>query len=204
MPTPQPTPVAQVSNLSFNEKKEHAFAAEPSPVAPPPAYGSTPALPARSGARSIASATALYDYTPADAGDLAISEGDRIGITEFMNADWAKGCNEKTGQEGIFPRSYVKIIDEKAATAAPLPPRAPSNYGNVPLTVSQGGGGGSSMMGGGAGQKTNDNAKKFGKKLGNAGEYRNVLALIFHVLIIITATFGAGATIGSKIVNGIF
>ena len=85
-----------------------------------------------------------------------------------MNADWAKGRNEKTGEEGIFPRSYVKIMDEKSAMPAPLPPRAPSNYGNVPMDVSQGGGG--SMMGG-AGTKTNDNAKKFGKKLGNAGMY---------------------------------
>ena len=157
----------------MNEKKEHAFAAEPSPVAPPPAYGVTPAL----SARSIASATALYDYAPTDAGDLAISEGDRIAITEFMNADWAKGQNEKTGQEGIFPRSYVKIVEEKAAMPAPLPPRTPSNYDNVPMEVSQSGGGGSSMMGGGASQKTNDNAKKFGKKLGNAGKYYHCVIL---------------------------
>lgn len=89
-----------------------------------------------------------------------------------MNADWAKGRNENTAEEGIFPRSYVKLLDEKTAMAAPLPPRTPSSYGNVPMNVSQGGGaGGSSMMGGGAGQKTNDNAKKFGKKLGNAGKH---------------------------------
>ena len=118
--------------------------------------------------RGIASAISLYDYAPADAGDLRLAENDRIAVTEFMNADWAKGRNEKTGEEGIFPRSYVKLVDEKSAMPAPLPPRTPSNYGNVPMDVSQGGGG--SMMGG-AGTKTNDNAKKFGKKLGNAGMY---------------------------------
>ena len=172
VPTPQPTPslapqTTNYANLLLDEKKQPGFAAEPSPAAPPPAYGATPALPAR----AIASATALYDYNPTDAGDLALAENDRIAITEFMNVDWAKGRNERTGQEGIFPRSYVKIMEEKASFAAPLPPRTPSNYGNVPSDVSQGGGGASSMMGGGAGSKVNDNTKKFGKRLGNAGEF---------------------------------
>ena len=85
-----------------------------------------------------------------------------------MNADWAKGRNERTGQEGIFPRSYVNIVDEKNAVAAPVnAPPPPSNYGNMPLDVSQNGGGSAA---GGASSKLNQNGKKFGKKLGNAGE----------------------------------
>ncbi|KAL8643695.1 MAG: hypothetical protein Q9210_007590 [Variospora velana] len=128
---------------------------------------------------------------PSDAGDLALLPNDRVTITEFMNADWAKGRNERTAAEGIFPRSYVQILDEKNGkgpmTMMAMPPTAAaasssSGYGNVPLEVSQTGGGGT----GGGESKFNQQGKKFGKKMGNA------------------AIFGAGATIGSNIVNGIF
>ena len=85
-----------------------------------------------------------------------------------MNADWAKGRNERTGSEGIFPRSYVAIVDDKNAMTMhqPPPPTAQSNYGNMPLDVSQTGG--SSTPG--KESKLNANGKKFGKKMGNAGE----------------------------------
>ncbi|MCJ1353729.1 MAG: hypothetical protein MMC33_003716 [Icmadophila ericetorum] len=162
-PVPQPTPVQQ-----------------PIPVYNPPSY-------------SLATATALYAYSPTDTGDLTLSPNDPISITEYMNADWAKGRNDTTGQEGIFPRAYIKILseNEKAGDAAGgfgLPPqRTPGGgYGNVPLEVSQQGGGGGGGAGAGGQSKFDENGKKFGKKLGNA------------------AIFGAGATIGGKIVNGIF
>ncbi|KAL8931180.1 MAG: hypothetical protein Q9211_007165 [Gyalolechia sp. 1 TL-2023] len=120
---------------------------------------------------------------PSDSGDLALLPNDRITITEFMNADWAKGRNERTGNEGIFPRSYVQILDEKKPLMAPgLPSSSSGGYGNMPMEVSQSG----SAVGGGGESKFNQQGKKFGKKMGNA------------------AIFGAGATIGSNIVNGIF
>ena len=77
-----------------------------------------------------------------------------------MNADWAKGRNERTGQEGIFPRSYVNVLDDKQP---PIP--GSSNYGNMPLDVSQGGSG----AGTGQPSKFEEHGKKFGKKMGNAG-----------------------------------
>lgn len=151
------------ANTSLNEKQNSYYQPSPSP-APPPAYGAPPT------AASIASASALYEYQPSDAGDLAIQPNDRIAITEFMNADWAKGRNERTGLVGIFPRSYVNVLDEKRASGLQQPPPTPtpSNYGNMPLDVSQGGGNAPSA--GGQGSKLNENGKKFGKKLGNAGE----------------------------------
>lgn len=83
--------------------------------------------------------------------------------------------------EGIFPRSYVNIVDEKR----PIPqPTSSTEYGNLPLAVSQSGSG--MPMEGRKPSKFEENGKKFGKKMGNA------------------AIFGAGATIGSNIVNGIF
>ncbi|MCJ1450903.1 hypothetical protein MMC28_001237 [Mycoblastus sanguinarius] len=175
-PTPFSPPVNQLASTSLNEKQNSFYAPTPSPALPPPAYASSPA-PA-----SLATASALYEYHPSDAGDLAILPSDRIFITEFMNADWAKGRNQRTGLEGIFPRSYVAIVDEKSGFHQPPPPPAQSGYGNMPLDVSQS----SSSSGPGKESKLNANGKKFGKKMGNA------------------AIFGAGATIGSNIVNGIF
>ena len=88
-----------------------------------------------------------------------------------MNADWAKGRNERTQQEGIFPRSYVNILEEKNAPGMGMPPPGPqpngTNYGNMPLAVSQGNGNSESAVP----SKTTENGKKFGKKLGNAGTY---------------------------------
>ncbi|MCJ1416918.1 hypothetical protein MMC32_003257 [Xylographa parallela] len=171
--TPQPL-TNRLGNLSTFEKQPTSFyPPSPSP-GPPPAYASPP---------SLAIASALYAYAPTDTGDLALLPNDRIHVLEFMNADWAKGRNERTGQEGIFPRTYVSILEEKNAGMVPPPPtpQQNNNYGNMPLTVSQSGAGGD-----GAGRsKFDENGKKFGKKLGNA------------------AIFGAGATLGSSIVNGI-
>ncbi|MCJ1426561.1 hypothetical protein MMC29_004464 [Sticta canariensis] len=163
--------------LSHDEKRSDFYATPPSPALPPPAY-------ATSAAPTIATASALYEYKPTDAGDLLLLQNDRISVTEFMNTDWAKGRNERTGAEGIFPRSFVKVLDEKNNFSAPPRP-TPSNYGNMPLDVSQGNSG---AVGAAEGKesKFNQNGKKFGKKMGNA------------------AIFGAGATVGSKIVNGIF
>lgn len=107
--------------------------------------------------------------------------GSRVEMTDFFDIGW-RGRNERTGQEGIFPRSYVNVIEEKR----PPPMSNPSSgYGNMPLDVSQGT---SSMTAveGKRPSKLEENGKKFGKKMGNA------------------AIFGAGATIGSNIVNGIF
>lgn len=172
--------------------KEH-YAPVPTPAPlPPPAYVQTPQI--------LAIATALYAYTPTDAGDLALQQGDRVQVTEHMNNDcmairapssteypvlicrsgW-RGRNERTNMEGIFPRSYVNVIDEKMPMMAQP---QPSDYGNMPLQITQTGT--STNSEGRKYSKLEEQGKKFGKKMGNA------------------AIFGAGATIGSNIVNGIF
>ncbi|RMZ67655.1 sh3 domain-containing [Pyrenophora seminiperda CCB06] len=171
---PTPPPEKKHSNVGY-------YADNASVNAPPPAYPSVPAAPL--GPPILAHASAMYQYNAQDAGDLALMPNDRVVVTEYMNNEWWKGRNERTGMEGIFPASYVRK-EEKAFT--PGPP-APSNYGNMPLDVA------SSAQApapapapAGEPSKVEANGKKFGKKLGNA------------------AIFGAGATIGGKIVNGIF
>jgi len=173
----QPTPQPQQQE---SEKKKVGYYADNSAHnAPPPAYPTPPPAPA-----VLTTATALYQYNAQDAGDLALMPNDSVAVTEYMNAEWWKGRNERTGQVGIFPSSYVKAVEQKEpAYNAVQPYQQPqaSNYGNMPLDVSQSAGGPPKEPG-----KGQEMGKKFGKKLGNA------------------AVFGAGATIGSKIVNGIF
>lgn len=160
-------------NGHMDEKKDNPYYQPPASPQPPPAYNS-PAPQANW--PPLAQATALYAYTSSDAGDLELQPNDHVTVTEYMNAEWWKGRSTRTGQEGIFPRSYVKVIEEKAPAAGPS-----NNYGNAPLEVSQMGNGDGKVPG-----KGQEMGKKFGKKLGNA------------------AIFGAGATIGGNIVNGIF
>lgn len=125
-----------------------------------------------------------------------------------MNNDWWMGRNERTGQEGIFPKTYVQALNngppgggfynEKAPPAQPmyggypLPPsqqqQNPYNASVPPMAVAQQPQQQEQQQqqNGEAGGKAGEMGKKFGKKLGNA------------------AIFGAGATIGSNIVNSIF
>ena len=162
------------SNGYHNEKQDHQTATPP-PAAvqayqpPPPAYDAT----------VLCTVTAQYDYAGPDAGDLPLTTGETINVTEYVNGDWWKGTSLSTGKSGIFPRAYVKEVEKG---------KEGYGYGNVPLQVSNGEGSQVQQQGSGPGAagKGGEMGKKFGKKLGNA------------------AIFGAGATIGSNIVNGIF
>lgn len=169
----QPTPSHTPTPVSEKKQNIGYYAENPAP----PAYQSTPAVPV--GPTILTHATAMYQYNAQDAGDLALVPNDKIAVTEYMNAEWWKGKNERTGQEGIFPASYVRK-EEKSMVPQP------SNYGNMPLDVSNGAASGPVDQQNGEPSKFEQNGKKFGKKLGNA------------------AIFGAGATIGGNIVNSIF
>ncbi len=116
------------------------------------------------------------------------------------------GCNTRTGKEGIFPKSYVQPESEPTTTSQPNwnDEKKGASTSSVDATAPSGGGSYPAPPGrvdpynssappmsmangeGGPPSKTEENTKKFGKKLGNA------------------AIFGAGATIGGKIVNSIF
>jgi len=171
---------APVQNGSMNEKQDNSYFNPPSQ--PPPAYNTPPPQANWGNAPPLAQATALYAYTSNDAGDLELQPNDQVTVTEYMNAEWWKGRSSRTGQEGIFPRSYVKVNEDKGAQQnGAAPGQYQNNYGNAPLEVSQVGNGEGKVPG-----KGQEMGKKFGKKLGNA------------------AIFGAGATIGGNIVNSIF
>lgn len=236
LPTPASPPTSAMNNLGLQNAGASTAPAPPSYAqstgnstassgGPPPLPGrATPAAPPPS-KPVIAHAKALYKYAASDARDCSFDRGDRIAIYEYMNADWWMGRNLRTGQEGIFPKSYVE--PEMAAAPvptpapAPAPWQAPVNNGGWNSNEKQGGYPGAGYQappqpqyGAGAyppppgpqnpynaqappmavaeqqpqdgGSKMGEHGKKFGKKLGNA------------------AIFGAGATIGSNLVNSIF
>ncbi|KAK0638048.1 Protein csh3 [Lasiodiplodia hormozganensis] len=170
-----PASAAPVQPPPAHNEKVGYYANNPTP--PPPAYAAAPPAPA-----ALCTATALYAYSPTDAGDLALQANDRVHVTEYMNAEWWKGRSERTGEEGIFPRSYVRVEDSKMPAGGPTPAQQSMSYGNMPMAVSQGGDQGQQS---GQPSKGQEMGKKIGKKLGNA------------------AVFGAGATFGSNIVNSI-
>ncbi|OAA60011.1 SH3 domain protein [Cordyceps fumosorosea ARSEF 2679] len=176
-----------------------------SPSPAPPSYNNTPApgVPPRGatpGRPVIAHARALYRYGATDARDLSFEKDDHVAVYEYMNDDWWMGMNQRTGQEGIFPRSYVlPEQDYKAPPGGYGPPQPqygyptgppqqqnPYNASVPPMAVAEGGGQQQQEGGAGVGGKGGEYGKKFGKKLGNA------------------AIFGAGAAIGGNIVNSIF
>lgn len=66
------------SHLSLNNDKTN-FTSSPIPAPPPPAYASGPQV--------LSLASALYAYSPTDAGDLALEPNDRVQVTEHMNND---------------------------------------------------------------------------------------------------------------------
>ncbi len=184
------------------------------PNTQPPSHNQAPApLPPRNQPQhhEIAHVVALYRYNDPDPRDLNFETGDHISVTEYCNPEWWQGKNVRTGEEGIFPKNYIRVENSPSALAqlnsnnekaggyygggsqqpAPggyypgqqqPPPPGPSDPYNGPVPPMQVAGQPVEQQPG----KGAEMGKKFGKKLGNA------------------AIFGAGATIGSNIVNSIF
>ncbi|PHH66394.1 hypothetical protein CDD81_7449 [Ophiocordyceps australis] len=185
-------PTQAMQNLNVRETGSKA--ASPAP----PGYEETPppGLPSRNAKPVIAHARALYRYGASDARDLSFERDDKIAVYERMNQDWWMGQNLRTGQEGIFPRNYVlEEADYKPPPGpmyaqpqygynGPPPQQNPYNAPVPPMAVAEGGQ--QPPPNDGGDNKVGQYGKKFGKKLGNA------------------AIFGAGASIGSNIVNSIF
>ncbi|KAK6205374.1 SH3 domain-containing protein [Scheffersomyces amazonensis] len=186
---------------------------------PPPSYPPAPA-PTKS---VIEFVKVLYDFPPQQKEDLGLNKDDKIAVVEHLSPDWWRGYRKGSDPEkatGVFPSNYVTKIskedyesnfDTRVAPPAPqgsslspyggppqqplsqqpsyggysqypppsanyYPPQQPQEFQPQPQQQQQPQqqGHGSEMF------------KKFGSKLGNA------------------AIFGAGATIGSDLVNSIF
>ena len=200
-----PAPKAPTSNGLTNKLNNLHLDDHTTNTPPPPSYtqstgGGPPPLPGRKSAAPppppppskpiIAHAKAVYAYAASDARDCSFERDDRIAVYEYMNADWWMGKNLRTGQEGIFPKAYVEAESQQQAWGGEKA-GAGGGYGQgnqnpynshvPPVSMAN-----QQQQQDGGSNKVEENGKKFGKKLGNA------------------AIFGAGATIGGKIVNSIF
>jgi len=218
-PTPvQSPPINAMANLGLGSSNRNSARSSTTSIpqtSAPPAYvpssnaapAGPPQLPSRVGPPQsappakpvIAHAKALYKYQAADSRDLSFERDDTIDVHEYMNDDWWMGRNQRTGAEGIFPKTYVQIdhnvspqgypnektgyYGQNGASAGNYPPPPGPGQGNAYNSAAPPMGTGEQN---GEPSKMEQNGKKFGKKLGNA------------------AIFGAGATIGSNIVNSIF
>ncbi|AJP42275.1 Pin3p [Saccharomyces cerevisiae YJM1078] len=150
---------------------------------------------------------ALYQFDPQQDGDLGLKPGDKVQLLEKLSPEWYKGsCN---GRTGIFPANYVKaafsgsngpsslppppqykaqelqqVPTQNSATSSyqqqPFPPPS-TYYYQQPQQQPQQAPPPQQQQ-----QSSHSHLKSFGSKLGNA------------------AIFGAGASIGSDIVNNIF
>lgn len=132
---------------------------------------------------------AIYQFDPQQAGDLALHVGDIVEVLEKPSAEWYKG--RLHGHEGMFPSNYTKPSDgkkhhsifgsHKQAAAAPPQPVVVQQPPPQPVVVQQ-----QAPAKQHHEHHVGAHLKSFGSKLGNA------------------AIFGAGATMGSDIVNSIF
>jgi hypothetical protein len=141
----------------------------------PPSYNDTPApsLPSRNAKPTVAYARALYRYTASDDRDLSFEKDDKISVLEYMNQDWWMGLNQRTNQEGIFPRNYV-LVEQETKSQMPYgqpqqpqygypqgPPQQqnPYNANAPPMAVAEEGN-----------SKHGEMGKKVGKKFGSASK----------------------------------
>lgn len=157
-----------------------------------------PALPPPPSYSSVRVVKAEWDYESQNPTDLTFKKNELIVITDEGDGEWLHGRSKDTGREGWVPYNRVvtatqnEILkwereNEKKAH--------PAHDINMMTNVAHGKGGNPGFSAPPVSQlqeeekgksKLEENGKKFGSKLGNA------------------AIFGAGATIGSKIVSGIF
>jgi len=85
-------------------------------------------------------AVALYDYAAGAEGDLSMSEGDVVVVTDASGAWWHGYLQrDASATPGVFPSNYVKEMSAppaEAATAAP-PPSAEAAPAAPPATVAR-------------------------------------------------------------------
>ena len=62
----------------------------------------------RSSDHSTSSALVVFAYAGSDEGELSLLKGSLVDVIEMCSGDWWYGRND-TGDEGYFPKSFVKM-----------------------------------------------------------------------------------------------
>ncbi|EMD33397.1 hypothetical protein CERSUDRAFT_118000 [Gelatoporia subvermispora B] len=111
---------------SFRNMSLSPPVAEPAPAPAPPApfQRNIPPPPART---QRARALWAYNEDGRESNDLSFGAGEIIDIVEETNADWWTG--RVRGRQGLFPSNYVEKLSTAASPpppAAPMPPMMPA------------------------------------------------------------------------------
>lgn len=119
-PAPVPAPREPTPEPEPEPEPEPAPAPPPAPVshqAPPPAPA--PAAAAAASQRAVI----LYDYEKDEDNEINLTEGEVVSDIDQVDPDWWIGTNVH-GENGLFPSSYVELIEDDGAGAgaAPAPP----------------------------------------------------------------------------------
>jgi len=174
----------------------------PQPHIPPPNYQPNPPNPPKhpQPTPSYPKARALWGYNQdgRESNDLTMSPGDIIDIVEETNADWWTGRNK--GRQGLFPSNYIEklpqdsspqLYQEKSHIAPGY-----TGYGNNPPPQQMNPVDNTVAVNSVGLQPDEGQDKKKGKygKFGNTMAHSAAGGL----------GFGAGAAVGSGIINAIF
>lgn len=54
---------------------------------------------------------AAYEFRPEEEGELYFKRGDKIEVLDKEDSNWWKGKNLTSGEEGLFPSTYVQKKD---------------------------------------------------------------------------------------------
>lgn len=110
----QETP--RTSNEELKRKPPSLSIGSPASSVPPRSSSSSRAdskpapRPRMNSSRRSKQAVALYDFVPENDDELSFSEGEKLLIIKELKAGWSEGLVLSTGQRGICPTSYVKIL----------------------------------------------------------------------------------------------
>ncbi|GES98273.1 VHS domain-containing protein [Rhizophagus clarus] len=82
-------------------------------------------------AYSLSVVEAMWDFVSDDPGDLSFKKGDIVEVVEYVSMDWWKGRIQGTGNIGIFPKIYTKILNtqvplNQVISDQPSPSQLPS------------------------------------------------------------------------------
>lgn len=158
---------------------------------------------------------AIYKFEPQQDGDLAISAGDKIEVLEKPSSEWYKGrCN---GKVGMFPANYVKPAfsgnSSSSRVSGPPPPQYEQQSSQQEVRMQPSGNSYQQPMPypppsanyyqqqpqQQQPQQQPQQQQQQPEQSKHSGHLKNFGSQLGHAAI-----FGAGATIGSDLVNSIF
>lgn len=76
---------------------------------------------------------ANYDYPPQEEAEIELRKGDLCVVAKPINDPygWLRGTNKNTGTYGVFPGTYVSVVEDFTPLPPPRPPKPSSRRGSL-------------------------------------------------------------------------